>query len=110
MKYCCLNNERQGSCYFEFQKGKQDDCNFWSDDSLYLHADIIDESGVGGLFLQTIPHFHYYGGTHVDRETWREVKWCSGKTDDRIQEIITEIDEWVQGCFWTEGSFTILGI
>ena len=110
MKYCCLNNERQSSCYFEFRKGKQDDWKFWSDDSLYVHADLVDELHIGGLWQQVIPKFHYYGVTHVDRETWQEVKRRSSEMDSRIQEVITEIDEWVQGCFMTEDSFTILGI
>lgn len=110
MKYCCLNNERQGSCYFEFQKGKQDNWCFWMDDSLYLHADIVDELHISKLLMQVVPYFHYYGATHVSREYWQEVKRLSGEMDSKTQEIIAEIDEWVQNCFLTEKYFTLLGI
>ena len=110
MKYCCLNNERQGSCYFEFQKGKQDDWRFWMDDSLYLHADIVDELQIGQLLLQVMPHFHYYGITHISQDQWHEVKQQSSGMNSKTQTAINEIDEWVQDCFLAESCFTLFGI
>ena len=110
MKYCCLNNEREGSCYFEFRKGKQDDWNFWSDDSLYVHADLVDELHIGELWQQAILHFRYYGVTIISLEDWQEVKRLSVELDAEAQGAISEMDDWLQDCFLTESCFTLLGI
>lgn len=110
MKYCCTNNERQGSCYFELQKGRQLKWIFWKDDSLYLHADIVDELQVGQLLQQAIPHFAYYGPTIVTWENWQEVKRISAERDSKTQDVMNEIDEWVKECFFLEDCFSIFGI
>ncbi len=62
MKYCCTDNQRTGSCYFEFQKGKFAD-KYWLANSLYLSADIFDSLNLYQVFASVVPEFDYYGIT-----------------------------------------------
>ena len=35
MRFFCVESERKGTCYHEFQKGKWDEKTVWKADSLY---------------------------------------------------------------------------
>lgn len=47
--------EIKGGCYHEFVKGKWDGKTFWSDDSLMLDDDILNDLNVAGLFFPLFP-------------------------------------------------------
>lgn len=107
MEYCCLNHQRHGTCYFEFQRGKF--CNsHWSDDSLYLHAELFDMLDL--RFNEVLENFNYYGPTEVSPGEWEQLKSLANDKDDRTRRIIGELDLWVAECFAHENCFTILGI
>lgn len=60
MKYCCTNDQREGSCYYEFQKGRFAD-KFWLHTSLCLSDDTFVELGLYNLFIKVVPDFACYG-------------------------------------------------
>ena len=41
MKYFVTDEQREGTCYNEFYKGKWDEETFWKKDSLSLHDDVL---------------------------------------------------------------------
>ncbi len=109
MKYCCTNNQRTGSCYFEFQKGKFAD-KYWLANSLYLSADIFDSLNLYQVFASVVPEFDYYGITEIDKEKWAQIKQITEKSGGVVKDVITEIDLWVSRFLLTEIVFTVLGI
>ena len=62
--------DRQGTAYFELQKGKYDG-TFWKKDSLLIHCDDFDRTGIGRVLRET-SDFDYYGITEIDREIWED--------------------------------------
>lgn len=109
VKYCCTNDQRTGSYYFEFQKRKFAS-KYWLADSLYLSADIFDSLNLYQVFTEVIPEFNYYGITELDKEKWEQVKLTAGKNSDIIRAVITEIDLWASSILPTERVITVLGI
>lgn len=109
MKYCCTNNERQGSCYFEFQKGRFSE-EFWRDDSLYLTDDDFNTLGLYEIFISVLPSFDYYGITEVTREQWEQIVKSARKTGGEVEQAIEEIHCWVQRSFQKEQVLTVLGV
>lgn len=107
MKYCCLNHQREGSCYFEFQPG-QFSQQFWGEASIYLSMDWFDRFGLKQLFAQLIPSFDYYGITPVTRDDWAGIVLASRGTG--AEDVVDELHLWVSACFQTEDIVTILGI
>ena len=41
MKYFVYNNQRDGTCYHEFYKGKWNRWKFWKSDSIFLDDDYL---------------------------------------------------------------------
>ena len=109
VEYCCLNNQRSGTCYFEFQKGKFDD-KFLFDNSIYLHADTFDSLNLYQVFAKTVPEFAYYGITEIDREKWKHLKLTADEIGGSTKCVFDEIDSWVNLFLPTEEVITILGI
>lgn len=66
VKYCCTEQQRKGSCYHEFQRGKFKD-TFWHEDSLLLHDDILYQLSLGEFFRNIIPSYCDYGETEITR-------------------------------------------
>lgn len=109
MKYCC--HGIHGGCYFEFQKGDHEQKQLhWLDSSLFLHADTVDELGLGLFFYRAIPGFNYYGPTKISRRQWETIKSKSAEASLDLQNVINEIDMWAQVCLGSEDCFSILGI
>lgn len=109
MEYCCFNNQRTGTCYFEYQKGKFED-NFWLDSSIYLHADLFDKLNLYQIFVKAVPEFAYYGITEIDREKWNLLIVTANQIGGSIKCVFHEIDSWVNLFSPTENVITILGI
>jgi hypothetical protein len=109
MKYCCSNNQRTGSCYFELQKGKFSD-KWWLDDSLYLSADTFDSLSLHQLFTTAVPEFYYYGITEIDKEKWELIKLTADKIGGEVKIVIDEICAWTALFSPGESVVTILGI
>lgn len=109
MKFCVTNNERQGSCYFEFQKGKFHNTH-WNENNLCLSADVFDELGLYNLFSNVIMQFNYYGPNEITLKQWLQIKGESEKIGGKAMDVIKEIDIWVNTVFPNETIISILGI
>ena len=110
MKYFYLDEEREGTCYHEFQKGKWDGQSFWRYDSLLIHDDIIYALQLDSFLLSVIPTYDVYGETEINKASWNEIYNKALLLGGEIMNAIKEADKWVQKTFETEEVFTILGI
>jgi hypothetical protein len=108
MKYCCLNDQRTGDAYFEFQKGTGEE--HWLNDSIYLDADVFDDLNLWQLFQTTLPHFNYYGLTPVTMDEWHRLREAAAKLSPEVKQAVEELDAWARTCFLTDPQFTICGV
>lgn len=107
MNYCCTNHQREGSCYFEFQRGRFTH-QYWLDRSLYLSLDVFDQFEIGKLFLKAIPDFDSFGITKITCEGWQTLMTAAENTT--AKPVFDELNPWVQECFLTNNQFTVIGI
>ena len=98
----------EGTCYFEFQKGKFKN-KFWLKDSLYLYADTFDSLMLYELFSNSIESFFYYAPTEVNKEQWEKLV-AKSKENEQWEDVIEELCPWVEKCFSEHRCFTICGI
>ena len=112
MKYFVTDEQREGTCYHEFYKGKWDEKTFWKKDSLSLHDDIlfrIDE--FEKAIVRVIPGYDPFGETEVYPAQWEEIGRIIRKKDNiEAIELYLEADTWAQDVFSSFECFTILGI
>ena len=109
MKYFCTPEERNGTCYYEFQKGGFNE-NFWLETSLLIHDDVWYDSGLEDFFFEVIPDLDTYGTPTVTKEQWEEVLAKAEDYDETVAEAIAELDEWVSETFKDNEVFSILGL
>ena len=110
LQYFCTEENRKGTCYHEFQKGKWDEHTFWKNDSLLLSDDVLVELELGKLFRKSIQGYDPYGPVEVNKEQWLMLLEAANQAGDAQMEALQEANEWAQECFATEEVFTILGI
>lgn len=108
MKYFVHDNERKGTLYHEFLKGKWDEQTFWHPESISIHDDLLVNNDFTQAILSVIPSYHYYGETEIDKEQWTKI----GKQikDPMGKEIYDEASEWLETVWSEYGCFTILGV
>lgn len=110
MKYFCTEEERKGTCYHEFQKGKWDGRTFWKEDSLLLDDDIYWELGMGKLFKKMLAGYDAYANTEVSREQWEAISQRAHELGGCLQTAVEEVDTWIKEELGEEECFTILGL
>lgn len=111
IKYFVKDNERQGTCYHEFYKGKWDGITFWKEDSLSLHDDVLCEcNGFTEAVLTVIPSYSPFNITEISCAQWYEIGKIIEDKNQQAKALYQEADEWAQKVFETYGCFTILGI
>ncbi|MDO4556672.1 MAG: hypothetical protein Q4B70_16275 [Lachnospiraceae bacterium] len=112
MKYFCTEPQRKASkstCYLEFQRGSYDG-RAWKSDSLNLHDDVFEATGLSAIFAQAIPQFDHWGITEVTPTQWQKLQQLLLDSGGVEREIIAELTPWVTACFQIEPVFTICGI
>lgn len=110
MKYFCTENERVGTCYHEFYKGRFDGKSFWQADSILIHEDIHYSIGMGEMIVSVIPKYHPCGEVEVTPEDWRQICKVALIRGGGLQEAILEATPWVEKTFEEYEVFTMLGI
>lgn len=111
MNYFVRNDERDGSCYHEFYKGKWDGKTFWKEDSLSLHDDFMFEcKGFVEAIIEVIPQYNTYGNTEVSIEAWQKIGELILEKDEQAQAIYKEADIWLKTVLEEYNCFTILGL
>lgn len=109
MKYFCSVNERVGTCYHEFYRGKWDGKTFWKSDSILLHDDTLTELKIYEAFAAAIPDYAPYGVTEVNKAQWDAVLEYPSLSPE-AKAALAEAEPWVKETFKSEKVFTILGI
>ena len=56
MKYFVFDHQRNGSCYYEFYKGKWDGKTFWNPDSISIHDDYFFD-GFADAIIEIVPYY-----------------------------------------------------
>lgn len=111
MKYFETGIKR--GCFHEFVQGEWDEeaLIFWSDDSLYLHDDVvIDLELTGKLFKAAGVVFNNYGITKITLDDWNALVIRANAVGGEIFELIEELRPWAEDNFRKNEIFTILGI
>lgn len=108
LKYLVNLNERDGTCYHEFQKGKWND-EFWFEDSIYLSDDFMSRD-LYELISACAPEYDPYGVTVITRRQWNDICALAKNHAPETAAIIAEADVWARENFKTNDVFTILGI
>ncbi|MBQ3161120.1 MAG: hypothetical protein IJC04_03235 [Oscillospiraceae bacterium] len=110
MKYFCKDNERIGTCYHEFQKGKFNGTDFWKANSLCIHDDIHCKIKLGELIQSVVPEYSPTGETTVTREQWEVICCKANEAGGELAEAVAEADIWVRNVFDKYDVFTMIGI
>lgn len=99
--------------FHEFVQGEWDEkaLIFWSDNSLYLHDDVvIDLELTGKLFKAAGVVFNNYGITKITLPDWNALVTQANAAGGEISELIEELRPWAEDNFRKNEIFTILGI
>ena len=109
MKYFIRNDQKIGSCYHEFYKGKWDGHTFWKSDSILLDDDVMTDGFVQAI-MEVIPSYDPFEITEVSILEWQEIGKRILSNDIITQEQYKEANEWLEDVFQKYTCFTILGI
>lgn len=110
MKYFCTENERIGTCYHEFQKGKFEKMEFWKMDSLLIHDDVHCALGLGTLIESVIKDYDHFSHTEVTKEQWKMIYDKAIASGGELKEALSEAKAWVDDTFTEYDVFTMLGL
>lgn len=112
MKYFVKDEQREGTCYHEFYKGKWDGKTFWKNDSICLHDDILCRvSAFEEALAAVLPAYNPFGETDVYPTQWEEIgRMIREKDNEEAVAVYLEADAWAREAFSAFGCFTILGI
>ena len=109
-KYFIRPNDKNGSSYYEFYKGKWDEKTFWKEDSICINDNDFYDSEFDNIIIKFSPEYNPFGETEITKSQWNQIKseaiLCGGKAS----EIAIEADEWVIDTFSKHEVFTILGL
>ncbi len=110
MKYFCKDNERVGTCYHEFQKGKFNGTDFWKADSICIHDDIHCRIKLGELIKSVVSEYSPTDETGINREQWQMICQKANQSGNELAEVIAEADIWVQKVYDEYDIFTMIGV
>lgn len=109
-KYFVTEQERRGTIYHEFFKGKWDEKTFGKEDSLFLHDDILYKMDLERIFRKVALGYRSYNETEINREQWKQIREIASGVSGEVENLILEIEPWVEDNFKEHAVFTILGI
>lgn len=111
MQYFCNADERKGTCYHEFYRGKWDGSDFWNEKSVLIHDDVLRELELYRAFEAVIPVYDYFGKTEITQKEWMLIQqYTRDHLSGKAQEALDEIIGWIDDTFLAENVVTILGI
>ncbi len=110
MKYFCKEEDRNGTDYHEFQKGKWYKQTFFDSHSILIRDDVFTDIGLKALCEKFIPEYDYYSGSVVTEAVWKKMLKEAKKQGGALEEALMEAEAWAKDNFLTEESFSILGI
>lgn len=103
-------HELNGHDVFEFMQGQLNDSH-WLDSSIYLTEEVLAETELGEVLVNSLMNFNYYGPTEVKKVEWENIKQIILSSKSlTTKQLVIEIDEWANECFKNHSCFTICGI
>ena len=110
MKYFVYNNQRDGTCYHEFYKGKWNRWKYWKSDSIFLDDEYLFK-GFSDAIKEIVPYYDPFGETKISIDQWKKIGEQIKEKDVKSQEVYSEADQWLRDEVFTKHKcFTILGI
>ena len=114
MKYFSDNFTRRGTCYHEFTRGKWDGKTYWSDNSMFLRDDYMNDLKLYELvfspaYAEFGKSFSRWGVNEVTREIWDSMLSHAMEIGGEVWELFSEIATWAETSL-SDGEFSILGI
>jgi hypothetical protein len=110
VKYFVYNNQRDGTCYHEFYKGKWNRWKYWKSDSIFLDDDYLFK-GFSDAIKEIVPYYDPFGATKISIDQWNKIGEIITAKDIESQEVYHEADLWLkEQVFHKHKCFTILGI
>ena len=106
--YFIKPQDREGTCYHEFYRGKWKK-DFWNENSICIDDDDMTVRFVE-LIRKFVPSYDYYGITEITLEQWQQIKGEGLLTNNETADIITQAESWMEETFAKHKVFTILGI
>ncbi len=111
MRYLVSLNECKGTCYHEFYKGKWEEETFWSESSIYLNDDILQENRLLiKSFQKYLSNYSDTGETEINFELWVKIRNDIFQQNGKEVELVEELDTWLREAFKEYEVVTILGI
>ena len=110
MAYFIKEAERQGSSYFEFQRGNwRKEKKHWKKDSIVIEeTDFCDF--LCDVIASVIPRFDYYGATIISEPQWNRIREEALSIGGEVRAAVEEADSWIRETFREHDCFTIFGI
>ena len=110
MKYFVFDHQRNGTCYYEFYKGRWDGKTFWKSDSISIDDNYMFDGFVDAI-IEVVPYYDPFGETEISVDQWNRIGKIISTKDIKSQEIYYEADTWLKEQVFTEHKcFAILGI
>ena len=114
MKYFADNFTRRGTSYHEFTRGKWDGKTYWSDSSMFLRDDYMNDLKLYELVFRPAyaefgKSFSRWGVNEVTREIWDSMLSHAMDIGGEVWELFSEIATWAEKSL-ADGDFSILGI
>lgn len=111
MEYFCLNDEREGSCYQEYQQGRFEG-NHWLTGSLFMHDDIACEIGIYDIFFDVIETYDPYSACPytITKSVWDMIVGKAVAKGGKVRMAISELTPWAEENFKIHEEFTVIAI
>ena len=109
-KYFVRPKDRNGSCYYEFYKGKWDEKTFWKEDSICIDDNDWYDCDFVDIIIKHVPYYDPFGETEINQEQWECIKKDAILSGGKSKEIAIEADKWMIDTFNEYKVFTILGL
>ncbi len=109
MSYFLKDSERNGTCFYEFQKGNWEEQSYWKADSILIE-DVNYDSYIYDAVGPVLENYDHYGVNIVTPEQWDMILKKADAIGGKVKEAIAEADVWVKKTFQEHNSFTILGV
>ena len=109
-KYFIKSKDRNGSCYYEFYKGKWDGKTFWKDDSICIDDNDFFDCDFIDVLIKYVPNYDPFGETEITKHQWEQIKADCILSGGKTAAIVKEADKWMVDTFSKYPIFTILGL
>ena len=95
MKYFCKEEDRNGTDYHEFQKGKWYKQTFFDSHSILIRDDVFTDIGLKALCEKCIPEYDYYSGSVVTEAVWKKMLKEAKKQGCKSAKVVANLPYYI---------------